>query len=205
MQYIVSAMFLPKEFEISHYRMACLLNKSFLEDYLLDQPFGKVMPITIIIILLFFYHEKESKPKNSVRKHLGLARNMKTVLLMGGGDGVGGLGPIACQLSKKLNNLDISSGSQMIIICGHNKKMSDDLKSKLKDSNKLKVVIKGFVNNIDEFMSASDCLITKAGPGTIAEAMIRGLPLVLSYFLPGQVNNILINPITIVIFTTKYI
>lgn len=129
---------------------------------------------------------KESKPKQVVRKHLGLARDMKTVLLMGGGDGVGGLGPIACQLSKKLNDLDISNGSQMIIICGHNKGMSDDLKSKLKETNKLKVVIKGFVDNIDEFMSASDCLITKAGPGTIAEAMIRGLPLVLSYFLPGQ-------------------
>ena len=131
---------------------------------------------------------KVSKPKDVVRKKLGLAHNMKTVLLMGGGDGVGGLGPIACQLSKKLNKLDISNGSQMVIICGHNNKMSDDLSLKLKDTNKLKVVIKGFVNNIDEFMSASDCLITKAGPGTIAEAMIRGLPLVLSYFLPGQVD-----------------
>eukprot|EP01035_Chromulina_nebulosa_P022951 gene22951-29732_t len=35
-------------------------------------------------------------------------------------------------------------------------------------------------------MAASDCLVTKAGPGTIAESMIRGLPIVLSYFLPGQ-------------------
>jgi 1,2-diacylglycerol 3-beta-galactosyltransferase len=28
--------------------------------------------------------------------------------------------------------------------------------------------------------------VTKAGPGTIAEAMTRGLPMVLSSFLPGQ-------------------
>mmetsp|Transcript_14227 Transcript_14227/g.36309 ORF Transcript_14227/g.36309 Transcript_14227/m.36309 type:complete len:160 (-) Transcript_14227:373-852(-) len=35
-------------------------------------------------------------------------------------------------------------------------------------------------------MIASDLLITKAGPGTIAEALICGLPLVLSDFLPGQ-------------------
>ena len=35
-------------------------------------------------------------------------------------------------------------------------------------------------------MAASNLLVTKAGPGTIAEAMILGLPLVLSTFLPGQ-------------------
>merc|ERR1712083_268027 len=31
-----------------------------------------------------------------------------------------------------------------------------------------------------------DCIVTKAGPGTIAEACIRGLPMMLSSFLPGQ-------------------
>ena len=45
---------------------------------------------------------------------------------------------------------------------------------------------KDIMNNIDEYMSASDCLVTKAGPGTIAEAMIRGVPVILSSFLPGQ-------------------
>jgi len=48
------------------------------------------------------------------------------------------------------------------------------------------VAIRGFVNNVDEYMGASDCLVTKAGPGTIAEAMIRGVPMILSSFLPGQ-------------------
>jgi 1,2-diacylglycerol 3-beta-galactosyltransferase len=35
-------------------------------------------------------------------------------------------------------------------------------------------------------MKASDILVTKAGPGTIAEAAICGLPCMLSSFLPGQ-------------------
>ena len=35
-------------------------------------------------------------------------------------------------------------------------------------------------------MAASDCVITKAGPGTIAEALICGLPILLSGFIPGQ-------------------
>jgi len=38
----------------------------------------------------------------------------------------------------------------------------------------------GFVSNMNEFMSACDCIITKAGPGTIAEALICGTPILLN-------------------------
>ncbi|CAK0894504.1 unnamed protein product, partial [Prorocentrum cordatum] len=44
----------------------------------------------------------------------------------------------------------------------------------------------GFVPNVDEYMSAADILVTKAGPGSIAEAMIMGLPCLLTSFIPGQ-------------------
>ena len=128
---------------------------------------------------------KPSSPKSVIRKQLGLDQNRKTVLLMGGGDGVGGIENIATHLARSLKKLDISS--QMIVICGHNKVMTDSLSANLKPEDKLKVSVKGFVNNVDQYMTASDCLVTKAGPGTIAESMIRGLPLVLSYYLPGQV------------------
>jgi 1,2-diacylglycerol 3-beta-galactosyltransferase len=50
----------------------------------------------------------------------------------------------------------------------------------------IEVIVYGFVQNVDQLMGASDLLVTKAGPGTIAEAQILGLPLVLSTFLPGQ-------------------
>eukprot|EP01040_Poterioochromonas_malhamensis_P014003 gene14003-15469_t len=127
---------------------------------------------------------KASKPKLAIRKQLGLPTEGKTVLLMGGGDGVGGLGTIASEVANKLNNLPFAS--QLIVICGHNKKILQALQDKLHPTKNLNVVVKGFVNNIDEFMSASDCLVTKAGPGTIAESMVRGLPMVISSFLPGQ-------------------
>jgi 1,2-diacylglycerol 3-beta-galactosyltransferase len=35
-------------------------------------------------------------------------------------------------------------------------------------------------------MAACDGIVTKAGPGTIAEALVRGLPILLSGFIPGQ-------------------
>jgi 1,2-diacylglycerol 3-beta-galactosyltransferase len=129
---------------------------------------------------------KAAKPKVQVRETLGLPKDGKTVLLMGGGDGVGGIGQIANECFKNLKKLQCAT--QIIVICEHNQQVSQTLQSKLlpQTDDKHKVVIKGFVNNIDEYMTASDCLITKAGPGTIAESMIRGLPMVLSSYLPGQ-------------------
>jgi len=44
----------------------------------------------------------------------------------------------------------------------------------------------GFVTQMSDYMAAADVLVTKAGPGTIAEASARALPVMLSSFLPGQ-------------------
>ncbi|KAH0487977.1 MAG: hypothetical protein KVP17_004017 [Porospora cf. gigantea B] len=44
----------------------------------------------------------------------------------------------------------------------------------------------GFVSNVEDYMHAASVLITKAGPGTIAEAACCRLPCILSSFLPGQ-------------------
>lgn len=52
--------------------------------------------------------------------------------------------------------------------------------------NGMHVLVKGFVNNMPELMCASDIIITKAGPGTISEALICGLPMVLNAFVPCQ-------------------
>ena len=37
-----------------------------------------------------------------------------------------------------------------------------------------------------DFMRASDILLTKAGPGTISEALIAGLPIILYHRISGQ-------------------
>eukprot|EP00429_Kryptoperidinium_foliaceum_P036598 CAMPEP_0176173464 /NCGR_PEP_ID=MMETSP0120_2-20121206/88874_1 /TAXON_ID=160619 /ORGANISM="Kryptoperidinium foliaceum, Strain CCMP 1326" /LENGTH=495 /DNA_ID=CAMNT_0017511481 /DNA_START=113 /DNA_END=1599 /DNA_ORIENTATION=+ len=48
------------------------------------------------------------------------------------------------------------------------------------------VVGLGFITNMPEYMVAADVLVTKAGPGTIAEAASVGLPVMLTSYLPGQ-------------------
>lgn len=126
----------------------------------------------------------ETQPKNKLRERLGLCQDCKTVLVMGGGDGVGKLFDVTAKIGEKLSQRN--GKSEIIVVCGHNSHVANKLQSMSWPSN-VNVKVKGFVNNIDEYMGASDCIVTKAGPGTIAEAMVRKLPVILSSFLPGQV------------------
>ena len=43
-----------------------------------------------------------------------------------------------------------------------------------------------FVDNIDEMMDASDCLITKPGGLTVSEALAKELPMILLSPIPGH-------------------
>ena len=72
---------------------------------------------------------------------------------------------------------------QLVIVAGRNQ----PLKTKLENQNwNIPTKIYGFVKEMPEFMQASDILVTKAGPGTISEAFIAGLPLILYSKMPGQ-------------------
>ncbi|KAL9184395.1 hypothetical protein ACHAXT_002481 [Thalassiosira profunda] len=126
--------------------------------------------------------------KPTIRESLGLA-DLPTVLIVGGGDGMGGIVAQAQAVGEKLQKLAESTASsyQMVVVCGNNKSAQSSLSPpQTKWGKDIEVNVQGFVNNMDEYMRASDILVTKAGPGTIAEASICGLPCILSSFLPGQ-------------------
>jgi 1,2-diacylglycerol 3-beta-galactosyltransferase len=132
--------------------------------------------------------------KHTIRQSLEL-QDIPTVLIVGGGDGMGGIVKQAVAVGERLQKLASTASSsvsnelvyQMVVVCGNNKAAQTTLSPNSMDwGNNINVHIYGFVNNMDEFMRASDILVTKAGPGTIAEASICGLPCILSSFLPGQ-------------------
>lgn len=130
--------------------------------------------------------------KSKLRDELGLEDGLPTVLIVGGGDGMGGIIQQAEALGSELNNKakqqvdndddTESSKYQMVVVCGKNEKAQNKL-SKHNWGDGVNVVVNGFVNNMDEWMRASDVIVTKAGPGTIAEASICGLPCMLSSYL----------------------
>lgn len=116
---------------------------------------------------------------------LGLIPGKKTVLVVGGGDGVGSLGPIVEETAKSLGR-ELPDAAQVVALCGKNAAVRKQLEEKKAAWPGVHVEVRGFTSQISSYMECADCLVTKAGPGTIAEAAIRALPAMLSSFLPGQ-------------------
>lgn len=123
------------------------------------------------------------QPKPVLRQKLGMAPTLPAALLVGGGEGIGPVAEVAQQVAHCLAETPKRPLGQLVVICGRNQRLQERLES---HAWPIPTVINGFVNNMEEWMAACDCIITKAGPGTIAEALIMGLPLVLSGFIPGQ-------------------
>ena len=119
--------------------------------------------------------------KKPLRLSLGLEAERMTALLVGGGEGMGPVGEIARAVAARLA-VD-GRDAQLVVICGRNEALRRELAA---HPWPLPVRVEGFVQNMPEWMAASDCVVTKAGPGTIAEALISGLPILLSGFIPGQ-------------------
>lgn len=115
--------------------------------------------------------------KQALRRELGWETEKPVALLVGGGDGMGPLYKIARAINHARPDL------ALVAICGRNR----ELKANLEKLNwQIPAYVYGFVREMPEFMNASDILITKAGPGTITEGMISGLPIILYSRIPGQ-------------------
>ncbi|XP_026660232.2 probable monogalactosyldiacylglycerol synthase 2, chloroplastic isoform X2 [Phoenix dactylifera] len=127
--------------------------------------------------------------KDDLREELEMDPHLPAVLLMGGGEGMGPVKKTAMALGEALFDEELGKPiGQIVAVCGRNQILSSTLQS---IKWRVPVKIRGFETQMEKWMGACDCIITKAGPGTIAEALIRGLPIILNDFIPGQeVGNI---------------
>src|SRR5437879_5543930 len=117
--------------------------------------------------------------KQELQRKLGLKPGLPVILLVGGGEGAMGLRSAAHVISQA--RLPV----QLLIITGHNKRLYVQLQ-RTRSSLHVPAKVFGFVQNMQEMMCASDVIVTKAGPGTICEAMASNLPIILSGYVPGQ-------------------
>ena len=122
---------------------------------------------------------RPTESKEELRRKFGLAQDLPVVLLVGGGEGSGGLQEAVRAISRA--HLPV----QMLIVTGRNKRLYAHLQ-RTRSSLHVPAKVFGFVQNMPEMMRASDVIVTKAGPGTIAEAMACDLPIILSGYVPGQ-------------------
>lgn len=124
--------------------------------------------------------DKYCKPKgrqSALRKKLGWVVDKPVVLLVGGGEGMGPLAKTAYEIDAS----GLSLG--LVIVCGRNQKLKATLEAHKWENP---TFIYGFTRDMPDFMRAADFIVTKAGPGTIAEALNAELPIILYSKLPGQ-------------------
>jgi 1,2-diacylglycerol 3-beta-galactosyltransferase len=115
--------------------------------------------------------------KAELRAKLGWPQDKFIALLVGGGDGMGPLGQTAYAIAQA--ELDVA----VVVVTGRNAKLREQLDAQYWP---IPAFIYGFTRDLPDFMRAADVIVTKAGPGTIAEALNAGLPIILYSKLPGQ-------------------
>ena len=116
-------------------------------------------------------------PPAQLRRQWGLDPERFTALLVGGGEGSGGL-------DKLIETIGTSSiDVQLMVVCGRN----EQLKAKLDAGDwGVPMRVHGFVDNMSELMHAADVVMTKGGPQSITEGLASGRSLVITQTLPGQ-------------------
>lgn len=122
-------------------------------------------------------HFSQLRDRAVIRQEHGWDQTLPTILMVAGGDGVGTLQDTA----RAIDALKLRC--QLVIITGRNSALKERLEG-MKWNQPTHVY--GFARDMHDKMTASDILVTKAGPATISEAFITGLPVILSGRIPGQ-------------------
>lgn len=117
--------------------------------------------------------------RQALKLALGLHPELFTVLVMGGGAGVGRLDTIARHLA--ISRLPL----QLIVVAGQNPALYSALNSGQREWP-IPLAIFGFAHNVPALMQVSDVVVTKAGSVTIAESLACGLPIILTSVIEGQ-------------------
>lgn len=129
-----------------------------------------------------FYMEQKSDPVE-LRKEMGLQPDLSTAMVLFGGHG----SKVMLDITERLDAARFPL--QLILICGRN----EDLAAKLRARRwNMPVHVIGFTKEVHKLMRAADFLIGKPGPGSIAEAMVRKLPVLIecnAWTLPQERYN----------------
>lgn len=137
----------------------------------------KIKPFGIPVEKSFLSH----RDRNTVLSELGLMPNKLTVLLMGGSFGAGNIKETLAEL------LDVDRDFQILVITGKNESLKEKIRKKLDahphDKN---ICLLGFTNKMNDILASVDVLVTKPGGLTTTEALLKDVPMIVPYYIPGQ-------------------
>jgi Glycosyltransferase family 28 C-terminal domain len=129
------------------------------------------------------FYVPESVNPVALRQELGLRPDVTTGMLLFGGFGSKAM----LEIVEKLEAAKLPL--QLIVICGRNEKLAEAFRARKWN---LGLYVLGFTKEVHRLMRGADFLIGKPGPGSIAEAMMRKLPVVLecnAWTLPQERYN----------------
>ncbi len=103
------------------------------------------------------------------------------ILLMGGSMG---LTPMK---QAFINLMHLNENIKLTVVCGKNATLKKQLEIiHRQHSPNFDVEILGYTNQVDKLMDKANVMITKPGGLTVSEAIIKNLPMLIPYYIPGQ-------------------
>jgi processive 1,2-diacylglycerol beta-glucosyltransferase len=121
----------------------------------------------------------QATSKRRARGLIGIAPETTTVLLMGGGLGIGPLENALLAIDR------LDAPLQIVVVVGKNKSLERRLHDAARTLRHRAMVV-GFVENVYDYMRAADVLVSKPGGLTSSEALVCALPFIILRPLPGQ-------------------
>jgi hypothetical protein len=129
-----------------------------------------------------FYAANGTDPA-ALRRELNLRTDLTTGMMLFGGFG----SKVMYEIAERLESAGLPL--QLLVICGRNEELAEKFRAR---AWKLPIHVVGFTKEVHRLMYAADFLIGKPGPGSVAESMVRGLPVILecnAWTLPQERYN----------------
>ena len=138
---------------------------------------SKIKPVGIPVEKSFL----QNRDRETVLDELGFDKDKLTVLLMGGSFGAGNMKETLSEM------LSIDRDFQILVITGRNESLKEKLEKNLESHHIDKnVKVLGFTNKMNDILASIDVLVTKPGGLTTTEALLKDVPMIVPYYIPGQ-------------------
>lgn len=151
----------------------------------LGVPRPRVSRISGMVLHPRFYPRRGPAERERVRGELGIDERACVVLVLFGGKGSPEMRPLCASLLERPGDW------RVIAICGDNPRLFEGLRE-LESRAAGRLHRLGFTDRVADYMAASDLLVTKPGPGSLAEAFHQRLPVVVTcnpYTIPQERYN----------------
>ena len=148
--------------------LICGTAKAAEQALAMGYPPTRVLRTSGMIVRPEFYRRPEIS-REQERRRLGLRPDVPTGLVMFGGFGSRRMLTIARRVAET------GMKTQLIFLCGHNQRLREQL-----SAMKLPFPchVEGFTRDIPHLMQLSDYFVGKPGPGSVSEALVMDLPVI---------------------------